>query len=78
MVDVLTLMVDVSASSVDLGAWADAYHLSFPVMHDDWSLASNWSIPGTPAQHLIGRGGEILAVNTRVSESQIEEALASD
>ena len=71
-------MVDVSASSVDLGAWAEAYHLTFPVMHDNWSLASNWSIPGTPAQHLIGRGGEILAINTRVSQGQIEEALASD
>ena len=71
-------MVDVSASSVDLGAWAEAYHLTFPVMHDNWSLASNWSIPGTPAQHLIGRGSEVLAINTRVSTSQIEEALASD
>ena len=47
-------------------------------MHDNWSLASNWSIPGTPAQHLIGRGGEVLAINTRVSQAQIEEALASD
>jgi hypothetical protein len=70
-------MVDVSASSVDLGAWAETYQLSFPVMHDNWSLASKWSIPGTPAQHLIGRGGEILAINTRVSTEQLEEALAS-
>jgi hypothetical protein len=72
----LTLMVDVSASSVDLGAWAEAYNLTFPVMHDNWSLAQKWSIPGTPAQHLVGKGGEILAVNTRVTQIQIEEALA--
>jgi hypothetical protein len=70
-------MVDVSASSVDLSAWAETYRLTFPVMHDDWSLANNWSIPGTPAQHLVGRGGEILAINTRVSTAQLEEALAS-
>jgi len=70
-------MVDVSASSVDLGAWAEAYHLTFPVMHDNWSLAQEWSIPGTPAQHLIGRGGKILDVNTRVTIPQLEEALAT-
>ena len=72
----MTLMVDVSATSVDLGAWAETYHLSFPVMHDDWSLAQEWSIPGTPAQHLIGRGGEVLMINTRVTTAQLEEALA--
>jgi hypothetical protein len=68
-------MIGADALTTDLAAWADSFHLSFPVMFDDWTLATEWAIPGTPIQHLIGPGSEIIDLNTRFSEDYLEELL---
>jgi len=68
-------MVGSGASRTDLGAWADTYHLTFPVMFDDYSLFTIWETPGTPAQHLIGKGSEILDINTHITDDVLEDAL---
>jgi hypothetical protein len=63
-------------AAVDLGAWANTYGLTAPVTIDTAGLASAFSIPAIPAQHIIARGGIIYSLNTRVTPEIIEEVLA--
>jgi len=65
-------------ANVDTQAWADTYGLTAPVTSDfPANLASEWNVSGIPAEHLIGRGGEILITNQfAISEDVIVEALA--
>jgi hypothetical protein len=65
-------------ANVDTEAWADTYGLTAPVTSDyPANLASEWNVSGIPAEHLIGRGGEILITNQyAISEDVILEALS--
>jgi hypothetical protein len=64
-------------ANVDTQAWADTYGLTAPVTSDfPANLAFEWNVSGIPAEHLIGRGGEILIINQySISEDKIVEAL---
>lgn len=65
-------------ANVDTEAWADTYGLTAPVTSDyPANLASEWSVSGIPAEHLIGRGGEILITNQyAIDEETILAALS--
>lgn len=65
----------VGAESMDLSAWAESYHLSFPVMWDNYSLYGTWNSPGTPIQHLVGPGSQIIEINSRFSNTYLDDVL---
>ncbi len=70
---VLTLMID--GETIDLRDWSDAYHLSFPVMLDDYSLFAIWGSGNVPTQHLIGPGSVIIETNSHFNDAYIEAVL---
>ncbi len=69
----LTLMVD--GGAMDLRGWSDSYHLSFPVMWDDYSLFAVWGTGITPTQHLIGPGSVIIETNSHFNDDYLEDLL---
>ena len=64
-------------STDGLAGWADAYGLTTPVAADSsWGVSFRYEQDyGIPSQHLIAPGGEIIAVDSWVNDSDIEAIL---
>ena len=58
--------------------WANTYGLSTPVLSDASGVSYNYEVDGyIPSTSLLGPGMEILVIDGTISESDIDDAIAS-
>ncbi len=63
-------------SQTDLESWATSYGLEHPVLADaNWQVSNRWPGAYIPTMHLLGDGAVVIAGDTYVSESQLEQNL---